>query len=81
MPDKLQNSTFWSRALKSITSAVQQGSILGRSMFIVFFNDLHDSIKNCKIIQYPVDTVILFADKNMDKIEDYLNVNNYADNW
>jgi hypothetical protein len=43
-------------------------------MFIVFFNDLKESVKNSEIIiKYADDTVILYADKDAQNIEDALN--------
>lgn len=57
----------------TITSGVPQGSILGPLMFIVFFNDLKDKLKNSDIIKYADDTVILFAHKDVQKIEKALN--------
>ena len=42
-------------------------------MFIVFFNDLRASIAQSKVIKYAKDTVILFADNNIQFIEDSLN--------
>ena len=54
---------------KFITSGVPQGSILGPLLFIVFFNDLPDHLTYCEIFQYADDTVILYADKDIDRIE------------
>ena len=42
-------------------------------MFIVFFNDLKESVKNSEIIKYADDTAILYADKDAQNIEDALN--------
>ena len=53
----------------SIASGVPQGSILSPLMFIIFFNGLKDSISYCDIFQYTNDTVILFADNDVTKIE------------
>ena len=38
-------------------------------MFIVFLNDLKDSVKNSEIIKYADDTVILYADKDAQNID------------
>ena len=62
---------------RNIASGVPQGSILGPLMFLTFFNDLKDSISYCDIFQYADDTVILFADKDVTKIENTLNKDNY----
>jgi hypothetical protein len=52
----------------SITSGVPQGSILGPLLFLIFFNDITDTIANSKIIKYADDTVIYVADKDIDEI-------------
>ena len=57
----------------TITTGVPQGSILGPLMFIVFFNDLRESVKNSDIIKYADITVILYADKDAQNIDDALN--------
>ena len=44
-------------------------------MFIIYFNDQKDSISYCDIFQYAGDTIILFADKDVTKIENALNKN------
>ena len=57
----------------TITTGVPQGSILGPLMFTVFFNVFKESVKNSEIIKYADDTVILYADKDAQNIEDALN--------
>ena len=52
---------------------VPQGSILGPLLFIVFFNNLTENI-SCRVIKYTDDTVVYFADKNVDIIEKVLNL-------
>ena len=51
---------------------VPQGSILGPLLFIVFFNDLVENL-NCHVIKYADDTVIYYANKDIDVIEKVLN--------
>ena len=50
-----------------------QGSILGPLLFIVFFNDLVENL-NCHVIKYADDTVIYYANKDIDVIEKVLNL-------
>ena len=57
-----------------VTSGVPQGSILGPLLFIKFFNDIKESISKCDIFQYADDTVLLFAGKDIQTIENTLNV-------
>ena len=52
---------------------VPQCSILGPLFFIVFFNDLVENL-NCHVIKYADDTVIYFANKNIDVIEKVFNL-------
>lgn len=57
---------------ESIYCGVPQGSILGPLLFILFFNDLADSLTS-KVIKYADDTVIYCASKDVDIIESKLN--------
>ena len=52
---------------------VQQGSILGPLLFIVFYNDFADHLTYCDVIIYADDTVVFIADKNVQNIEMKLN--------
>ena len=57
----------------AITCGVPQGSILGPLLFILFFNDLIDTVVNINVIKYADDTVIYYASKNVQEIENILN--------
>jgi hypothetical protein len=57
---------------ESVYCGVPQGSILGPLLFLLFFNDIADSL-TCKVIKYANDTVIYYANTNVDKIENQLN--------
>ena len=52
----------------TINSGVPQGSILGPLLFVLFFNDITDVVKNSEIIKYADDTVIYVADKDIESI-------------
>ena len=56
-----------------IYCGVPQGSILGPLLFIVFFNDLVENL-NCRVIKYADDTVVYYADNDIEKIEKVLNM-------
>lgn len=56
-----------------IYSGVPQGSILGPLLFLVFFNDFPESLKNSKCIQYADDTVIYATGKTSFSINEVLN--------
>jgi hypothetical protein len=69
----MQNN--FSRPSTITCTEVPDGSIFGKDplsssiMFIVFLNDLKDSVKNSEIIKYADDTVILYADKDAQNID------------
>ena len=67
--------------VRSINTEVPQESILGPLMFIIYFNDLQDHITNGDIIQYADDTVIFFADKEVETIQKALNEDMEQVNW
>ena len=52
---------------------VPQGSILGPLLFTLFYSDFVDHVSNSKIKIYADDTVIYVADKDVIKIEQFLN--------
>ena len=58
---------------QAVTCGVPQGSILGPLLFLLFFNDFPDCLKNCKTIMFADDTVIYTAGKTSQEVNDTLN--------
>ena len=58
-----------------ITFGVPQGSILGSTMFLIFFNYLEDNLENSDVIQFADDTVMFVSDISVNEIEIRLNRN------
>ena len=50
---------------QKLFSGVPQGSILGPLLFLIYFNDVVDIIKNSHIIKYADDTVLCYSGKNI----------------
>ena len=66
----------------SMRTGVQQGSVLGPLLFLIFINDLPSSIKHCKIVLYADDTAIFFAHKEVPMIQSTLQQDlNALNNW
>ena len=57
---------------QNITNGVPQGSILGPLLFLIFFNDVADCVKNVEIIKYADDTLLFFPAKDLRTIEEKL---------
>ena len=60
-------------SLKTISHGVQQGSVLGPLLFILCINDMHNSIKNCKIHHFAGDTNLLLTNSSLKKINRQVN--------
>ena len=62
--------------LRPITCGVPQGSVLGPLLFIIYTNDLPNSIKHSKCILFADDTTVYHSSTNLNEliglIEEYL---------
>ena len=58
---------------ESIYCGVPQGSILGPLLFVIFFNDFKDHMRNSQVLQYADDTVIWYSSSDAHEIENVLN--------
>ena len=58
---------------KTISYRVPQGSVLRYLLFILYINDMHNSIKNCKIRHFADDTNLLLTNSSLKKINRQVN--------
>ena len=59
---------------KNVLSGVQQGSVLGPVLFILYINDLVSSVQFSQVMMYADDTVIYYSSPQLSEIELKLNL-------
>ena len=59
--------------LKEINCGVPQGSVLGPLLFLLYINDLHDSIKFCKVHHFADDTNLINFNSSIKVINKQVN--------
>ena len=58
-----------------ISHGLPQSSVSGPLLVIIFVNDLHKSIRLSQMLHLPEDTILLYIDKSMKKINNHINYN------
>ena len=56
-----------------IKHGVPQGSVLGPLLFLIYINDLHNSIEYCNVRHFADDTNLLISENSPKKMQDHIN--------
>ena len=59
--------------LAEIKCGVPQGSVLGPLLFLLYINDLNQTIKFCKVHHFAGDTNLLYLGKSIKKLNKLVN--------
>ena len=60
--------------LTKITCGVPQGSVLGPLLFLLYINDLNQTIKFCTVHHFADDTSLLYLGKSIKKLNELVNI-------
>ena len=69
--------------IEVITKGVSQGSVLGPTLFCLYFNTIVSSFENCDSILYADDTEIHYSDKDLSTAQTKVNPQDMTniDHW
>ena len=60
-------------AVLTVTHSVPQGSVLGPLLFLIYINDLHNTIKYSSMYYFADDTNLLYSKTSLKRINKYIN--------